>query len=99
MNEQHLDCNIILDLLPLSLDHMVSKETDNIIQEHLATCENCRITYEEMRLSLDCFSNEHSSTKRKHRFKRKSRIRVIILSYVFFLLLILSLCMIDILFL
>ncbi len=96
MNEQNIDCSIILDLLPLSLDHMVSKETDHIIQEHLASCENCRQAYDEMGQSLDIFSGTKSEKKRKHRFKRKSRVKIIILGYVFILLLILTLCIIDI---
>ena len=47
MNKQY-DCNIILDLLPLSIENMVSEETQQVIQQHLLECESCRQAYEDM---------------------------------------------------
>ena len=32
MNRQY-HCNIILDLLPLSMEHLVSEETDKVIEQ------------------------------------------------------------------
>ena len=39
MNKQY-DCNIILDLLPLSIENMVTEETQEVIDKHLLTCES-----------------------------------------------------------
>lgn len=52
MNRQY-HCNIILDLLPLSMEHLVSEETDRVIEEHISTCESCRQIYEDMRRGID----------------------------------------------
>ena len=52
MNKQY-DCNIILDLLPLSIENMVTEETQKVIDQHLLTCESCRQIYEDMTRELD----------------------------------------------
>lgn len=35
-------CNIILDLLPLYVDDVVSDDTREFVEDHLAQCEDCR---------------------------------------------------------
>lgn len=43
-----MNCNIIHDLLPLYRDGVCSDETIQAVEEHLKTCTDCRIVYEEM---------------------------------------------------
>lgn len=38
----NISCEIIKDLLPLYHDGVCSKESTNIVEEHLKQCENCR---------------------------------------------------------
>ena len=45
MNKK-IDCNIILDLLPLHHDNVISEEAKIAISEHLETCENCKKEYQ-----------------------------------------------------
>ena len=52
MSKQY-HCNIILDLLPLALEHLVSEETDNVIKQHISTCEGCRQIFEDMKRGID----------------------------------------------
>ncbi len=90
MNEHEFDCPIILDLLPLSLENLVSKETDEILQAHLLSCDNCRQTYLAMGKDLNFLCSPKTRKKRKkHHFKRKSRLRIFLLGYILLLLLVL----------
>ena len=64
MKKQY-DCNIILDLLPLSIENMVSEETKQVIQQHLLECESCRQAYEDMTRELDITANKKRKKKEK----------------------------------
>lgn len=44
-----MKCNIIRDLLPLYCDDMASDESREEIDIHLASCEECRKIYEDMK--------------------------------------------------
>ncbi len=94
MNQTY-DCNIILDLLPLSIDQMVCEETDQVIREHLLECESCRRIYEEMSKEID-ITSEKKKRKRKHRYRKKNVIKMIILGYLLFLAMIIAFCVIDV---
>ena len=87
-------CGIILDLLPMFIEGMVSKETEQVISHHLSECEECRKTYEEMNLELDITIDKKKPTK-KHKFRKKSRVRIFIYAYLLLLLSIVALCLIE----
>ena len=98
MNKQY-DCNIILDLLPLSIENMVTEETQEVIDQHLLTCESCRQIYEDMTRELDItFVKKNRKKKKRRKYKRKSLIKKCILGYLLFLALIMAFCVIDICF-
>ena len=40
--KRNTDCNIVVDLMPLSLDCLTSEESEQLIQEHLRTCKKCK---------------------------------------------------------
>lgn len=42
-------CNIIRDLLPLYVEHMVSSDTADFVTEHLNNCDACKIEYEKIK--------------------------------------------------
>ena len=94
MNQTY-DCNIILDLLPLLSDGMTSEETNTLIHAHLENCPACRQVYDEMSQSLPMAA---PAKKRKHarKFRRKSRLRILLLDYVLLLMLINAFCLLDI---
>ena len=98
MNKQY-DCNIILDLLPLSIENMVTEETQEVIDQHLLTCESCRQIYEDMTRELDItFVKKNRKKKKRRKYKRKSLIKKCILGYLLFLALIVAFCIIDVCF-
>lgn len=44
-----MECNIIRDLMPLCIDGCCSKESAEIVQEHIQNCPDCKTLYENMR--------------------------------------------------
>ena len=43
-----IPCSVIRDLLPSYMEKLTEKETDEVIKEHLSSCEKCRKLYESM---------------------------------------------------
>lgn len=43
-----IDCEIIMDLLPNYVEELTSGRTDQVVKEHLESCEDCRKAYEQM---------------------------------------------------
>ena len=41
-------CAVINDLLPLYVDDVLSKESRELVEEHIRECESCRKTLENM---------------------------------------------------
>ena len=74
MNKK-IDCNIIVDLLPLYHDNVVSEETKIAIDEHLANCEKCKREYqlisEELpKVSPNSTKDKFSQMVKKQKLKR-----------------------------
>lgn len=44
-----ISCNMIRDILPLYVENMASQDTRDIVEEHIASCENCKKRLEGMR--------------------------------------------------
>lgn len=51
-----MKCEIIRDLLPLYIDGLTSKESNQEIEKHLKNCEECQKYYQEMTWDIDNFS-------------------------------------------
>jgi hypothetical protein len=43
-----LNCYIVKDLLPNYIDNLTKSETNEDIEEHLKSCENCKIEFEQL---------------------------------------------------
>lgn len=43
-----VECEVIQDLLPLYVEDLASEKSRELVEEHLRTCENCRIDVEKM---------------------------------------------------
>ena len=44
-----IDCDVIRDLLPLYVENMVSAKSRELIEKHLAECEECQKILSQMR--------------------------------------------------
>ncbi len=43
-----MDCNVIMDLLPLYADGCCSKQSEELVKEHLKSCKVCKQAYADM---------------------------------------------------
>lgn len=43
------ECEIVKDLLPNYIDKLTSRETNDFIEEHIQTCEDCKKIYDDMK--------------------------------------------------
>lgn len=49
---KEITCEIIRDILPLYVDEAVSRDTKELVEEHLFTCEACREEAEMMKKTM-----------------------------------------------
>lgn len=49
----HYSCELIRDLLPGYMDAILSKTSTDIVANHLTTCSECRLLYQEMAAELE----------------------------------------------
>lgn len=85
-----------MDLLPLYIDQMTSEETNKVIEEHLASCEECQKIYHEMGTNITLINHDkNSKEKAGKRIKKKMMIKRFLLIYVFILVVIIAFCLID----
>ena len=67
-------CPVILDLLPLYLDEVLSPESTDAVEQHLAECESCRQYCEQMRggeIKVKASPDEHRAAESLRRIKAK----------------------------
>ena len=58
-----MDCNVIMDLLPLYVDEYCSEESARLVAEHLEACESCRKIYDQMRETCQTHAEKPNSVK------------------------------------
>jgi predicted anti-sigma-YlaC factor YlaD len=46
-----MNCNVIKDLLPLYVDDCCTKESEQLVRDHLAGCEGCRKMHDQMQIT------------------------------------------------
>lgn len=67
-------CPVIRDLLPLYLDEVLSPESTDAVEQHLAECEGCRQYCEQMRsgeIKAKASPDEHRAVESLKRVKAK----------------------------
>lgn len=67
-------CPVIRDLLPLYLDEVLSPESTDAVEQHLAECESCRQYCEQMRggeIKAKASPDEHRAVESLKRVKAK----------------------------
>ena len=73
-------CPIIRDLLPLYLDEVLSPESTDAVEQHLAECESCRAYCEKMRsgeIKAAALPDEHRTVESLKRIKAKLNRRTV----------------------
>lgn len=72
------DCNIVADLMTLSLDGLTSEESEQLIQEHIQTCKKCQRYKENLVLERqEKEKNEQENDKKIFRALKRWRYELI----------------------
>ncbi|MBV7273845.1 zf-HC2 domain-containing protein [Clostridiaceae bacterium UIB06] len=48
----NISCDVILDLIPLVKDGVASKDSINLVSDHLKSCESCKLEFESHALPM-----------------------------------------------
>lgn len=78
---EKISCSIVKDLLPLYIDGILRKETEETVKAHLESCDACRKDYEVMTRELTMLSAPEVQEESKKTFialKRRLRRRRIL---------------------
>ena len=59
-------CDVIFDLLPLYVDGICSKESRNLVEEHIGECESCKNLLENMKLDINILSKNNMREKSRY---------------------------------
>ena len=68
-------CNLIRDLLPLYCDRICSKDSEEAVQEHISTCEECKNIYIGMQQSVSIDSARYEKQQIDSMQKVKKKIK------------------------
>lgn len=83
-----MECNIIRDLIPLYIDECCSKESADMVKEHIGSCKECKELYEDMKKPSDISSDLPASVKLNKIDMWKASILQSILLFISFALII-----------
>lgn len=74
-----MNCNVIRDLLPLYTDKLTSPQTNQLIEEHIPSCPECRAVLEHLRRPIESAPPENACDYMKalRKQRRRSRIRTV----------------------
>lgn len=84
------ECSLVRELLPLYKDKLVGKESNNIIEEHLKECKDCRGLLNNIRQKEDEDFKKNESTRYAKIAKKIKRRKIIIIISTIILILAIS---------
>ena len=82
------NCNVARDLMPLVIDGVASEESQQYVDEHIAECTECALTYGAMRVELPRANQEkeraemEKAAKEMRKKRRKRIVRSVVLGAV-----------------
>lgn len=74
-----ISCDVAKDLMPLCIDKLASEDSENLVNEHTKTCENCADFYERMRKFVRIPITTDISPLKKLRRQRWKRVILCVL--------------------
>ena len=69
-----LTCEVVRDLLPSYVDGLTNDVSNQAVEQHMKTCENCRKLYREMREPMNGDEVSEINNEQKANFKVPSEI-------------------------
>lgn len=79
-----ISCNVIKDLIPLYVDDVVSEETKELVDEHIASCESCHGEVESMGKTISIPTNSEGTQikKLKRNINKRKAITICVSSFI-----------------
>ena len=68
-------CNVARDLMPLVIDGVASEESQQYVDEHIAECTECALTYGAMRVELPRANQEKERAEMEKAAKAMKKMR------------------------
>lgn len=84
---QKIDCDVVLDLLPLYHDDVVSETSQKLVSEHLEQCTSCKKEYEQISTTLvgEIQSTKEQFTRMMNARRKRIKISIgLVVALVFF---------------
>ena len=72
--KNNLTCEIVRDLLPSYVDGLTNDVSNQAVEQHMKTCENCRKLYHEMQETVNGDEVSEINNEQKANFKVPSEI-------------------------
>lgn len=76
---REINCNIINDLMPLYVDDVLSKDSKEMLEEHISGCQSCKETLEKMRSDVPIVEEKDVKPLKKIRKKLLARSVIIMI--------------------
>ena len=89
--KKQVNCKIIKDLLPNYIEKMTSEETNRFVEEHLQTCENCKIALENMNIELNIEKVDNREINYLKKIRNRNFINLLSIIIIFVILIIIIL--------
>ena len=70
-------CNVAKDLMPLVIDGVASEESQQYVDDHIAECTECALTYGAMKVELPRISAEKERAEMEKAAKKVRRKRIL----------------------
>ncbi|MCI6277207.1 MAG: zf-HC2 domain-containing protein [Clostridium sp.] len=65
------NCNVIKDLIPLKIEGLLSNDSDNLVEEHLKECEDCRKYYASVKHDYEMVDRKEEQEEGMEELVRK----------------------------
>ena len=70
------ECNVARDLMPLVIDGVASEESQRYVDDHIAECTECAVTYGSMKVELPRINAEKERAEMEKAAKKLRRRRI-----------------------
>lgn len=71
------NCNVARDLMPLVIDGVASEESQHYVDEHIAECTECAVTYGSMKVELPRANQEKERAEMEKAAKKLRKKRIL----------------------
>ncbi len=85
MSKHRITCDVAKDLIPIYMDGVLSKESEELVREHVENCKACQKMMESMEVDLSAWKDEDATLFKKvgKRFRKMYFLKAFVAVLVF----------------